>query len=112
VSLSQRLRHRVLIQAKEIVTGPGGEPLGHEWVDFIADVPAEVLTGPGREFHAADAKQAETSARMTLRWFPGLLPTMRIAWEGLLYNITSIETDRTGRMEYRLRCQEGPTDGA
>jgi SPP1 family predicted phage head-tail adaptor len=84
------------------------------WLDSnteLDSVPAEVLTGPGREFIQSSAKQAETTARINFRWFPGLLPTMRILWDGKVYDITSIETDATARREYRLRCKDGLSDG-
>lgn len=108
---SGRLRHRVLIEqashAQDIVTGADEV----SWTTFLADVPAEVLTGPGREFDSADSKQSETAARITLRWFPGLEYTMRVVWEGNVYDITSIDTDPTGRIEYRLRLVAGANEG-
>lgn len=109
--LSQRLRHRVDIEDKEPDFTSYGEEVGFVWGTLYADVPAEVLTGPGREFNAADAKQAETTARINLRWFPGLTPAMRVVWEGKKFDILSIETDVTARKEYRLRCKEGANDG-
>lgn len=116
---SQRYRHRVEFQ--EQVDEPDSETgaITRTWSTVYLDsdtpldsVPAEVLTGPGREFNAADAKQAETSARINLRWFPGLLPSWRVLWDGKAYDILSIETDATARREYRLRCKEGLTDGS
>lgn len=112
--LAQRLRHRVAVQQKtEVQDGTTGD-ISWSWsnVTGLSSVPAEVLTGPGREFNAADAKQAETTARINMRWFSGLLPTMRVVWDGRYYDILSIETDATGRREYRLRCKEGLSDGA
>lgn len=106
-----RLRHRVLIQepveAQDPVTGEitvtwttitdqEGNPLGA--------VPAEVLTGPGREFYQSGAEQADTMARINIRWFDGLTQKMRIVWDGRIYNIKSYDTDITGRREWRLRC--------
>lgn len=78
---------------------------------LLVDVPAEVLTGPGREFRAAAATQGETTARINLRWFPGLELTWRVLWQGATYNISSAETDATDRKEWRLRCENGVTDG-
>lgn len=77
----------------------------------LVDVPAEALTGAGREVMAADTKNAETTARINLRWFPGLLPSWRVLWDGRIYDIQSIETDATGRREWRLRCVDGPSEG-
>ncbi|MGQ2994281.1 phage head closure protein [Variovorax sp.] len=109
--LTQRLRHRVTFQdQKESQNQSDGETL-ITWVDFKTDVPAEVLTGPGREFIESSAKQAETDARITTRWFPDLKQRMRVVWDGRFYNITGMETDRTGRREWRLRCVEGASDG-
>jgi SPP1 family predicted phage head-tail adaptor len=110
--LAQRLRHRVTFRQQVSEFTSYGENIGYVWTDFAVNVPAEVLTGPGREFNAADAKQAETTARINTRWFPGLLPSMKIDWDGKSYDILSIETDVTARREYRLRCKEGPSDGA
>ena len=116
---AQRYRHRVgfkeQVAAQDSETGAIERTWETVYLDSdtpLESVPAEVLTGPGREFNAADTKQAETSARINLRWFPGLLPSWRIEWDGRLYDILSIEVDRTARREYRLRCKEGVTDGA
>jgi len=116
--LSHRLRHRIEFQAlTEDQNSETGETV-LTWVaasldsDTLLDsVPAEVLTGPGREFRESGTTQAETTARINLRWFPGLLATWRVLWDGRVYNITSIETDATGRREWRLRCVDGISDG-
>lgn len=116
--LAHRLRHRIEFQvltdgARNPVTGD----FSTEWVTaqlgskLLSSVPAEVLTGPGREFIESSAKQAETTARISLRWFPGLLETWRVLWDGKIYNITSIETDATARRDYYLRCEAGVNDG-
>jgi head-tail adaptor len=75
-------------------------------------VPAFCYRKQGREFDAANAKQAETPLEVKFGWRPGLLPTMRIVWQGQPFDILSIETDITDRREYRLRCREGVTDGS
>lgn len=115
--LTQRLRHRVEFQERVEIVSTAGESQGFEWRTadddgtLLDSVPAEVLTGPGREFVAGDAKQSETTARICVRWFPGLLPTWRVLWESRYFDIQSIELDVTGRREYRLRCADGVNDG-
>lgn len=111
-------RQRITIQEKVQAQDPVTGEITVTWANVILDsnteldsVPAEVLTGPGREFIESGARQAETTARINLRWFPGLLPTWRILWDGRVYNITSIETDATARREWRLRCTDGVNDG-
>lgn len=80
----------------------------------LTDVPAEVLTGPGREWVGAGAPQADATARVNLRWFPAdptEIARWRLLWDGGIYSITSAETDITARREWRLRCVDGPTEG-
>lgn len=109
---AQRYRHRVTFQQQVEEQDSNTGDITHEWVDFVPNVPAEVLLGPGREFEAANAKQAETTARINCHWFPGLVATMRITWEGRAFDIQEIGADATGRREHRLRCTDGVNDGA
>lgn len=122
-----KYRHRIEIQHKVETQDENTGVIDHTWQTvtvgsvLLNAVPAEVLTGPGREVHAAGTKLAETSARINLRWFPGLTEKMRILWDGefdsddeytgKIYDIISIETDATARREYRLRCKDGLTLG-
>jgi SPP1 family predicted phage head-tail adaptor len=109
---AQRYRHRVDIEEKVEEQDSETGALIYEWVEFMGSVPAEVLTGPGREPHQADTKLAETTARINMPWFAGLLPTMRILWDGKVFDIVSIETDATARRQYRVRVKDGMTDGS
>ncbi|AMG90787.1 phage head-tail joining protein [Bordetella bronchiseptica 980-2] len=122
--LAHRLRHRVTFEAKGeplrdengfIIPGTGGwRPVVLADGLRLEDVPAEVLTGHGREFQGGSATQAEVSARVNLRWFPAsptLLASWRLIWDGQIFNIQSAETDATARREWRLRCVDGPSEG-
>lgn len=116
-ALAPRLRHRITFQEQvETRDSEGAVSIGWEtvWLDSeteLADVPAEVLTGAGREFNASGKVQSEIAARVACRWFPGLDSSWRILWAGQVLNIGGVETDATGRREYRLRCTAGVTDG-
>lgn len=116
--LAYRMRHRIQFQRQVHTQDPDTGEVTTTWEAVLfsgrLDVPAEVLTGPGRELIAADAPQAETTARINCRWFPVdrlELYTWRVIWDGRVYNITSAETDVTARREWRLRCSDGLTDG-
>lgn len=119
--LTQRLRHRVTLQSPVVAQDPvTGEELVtwqtavDEYGTPLLSVPAEVLTGPGRERFADAVVQAETTARINLRWFPVErleLYRWRILWDGRVFNIGSAETDRTARREWRLQCTDGVNDG-
>ena len=122
--LAYRLRHRVTFESKSepvrdengyIVPGSGGwQTVVLDGGLRLEDVPAEVLTGPGREFQGGNATQAEASARVTLRWFPTsprVVASWRMRWDGQIFNIQSAEVDITARREWRLRCVDGPSEG-
>ena len=120
-ALAARLRHRITFQEQITVRDSEGvSSTTWETVELdvpgwtgiqLADVAAEVLTGPGREFQASGQVQAELAARITCRWFPGLSASWRILWDGQVFNVGSWETDVTGRREYRIRCTVGVNDG-
>jgi len=122
-----KYRHRITFQ-EQVETRDSEGALSLDWQNVwldseteLADVPAEVLLGAGREFNASGKVQAETAARINLRWFPGLQESWRILWDGefdsdnkysgSIFNIGAIETDATARREYRLRCTAGVNDG-
>jgi len=116
--LSHRLRHRVAVQQQVQTQNATTGAVSVSWQNVtlsggvaLNNVPAEVLTGQGKEMFQAEARQAEIAARINLRWFPGLTQAMRILWDGKIFNIQSIETDATARREYRLRCTAGVNDG-
>ncbi|MFW8567067.1 head-tail adaptor protein [Orrella sp. 11846] len=120
--LAHRLRHRIEFQEKqETPVDSNGFRVNGGWDTVYLDsdtpldsVPAEVLTGPGRELIAAGATRSEISARINCRWFPvneHELAAWRIVWDGRIYNIVSIETDATARREWRFQVKDGGTDG-
>lgn len=116
--LTHRLRHRVTFQQKERVQDPATLEMMDTWASAqmqdgtaLENVAAEVLTGAGREYIAAQGEQSETTARINLRWFSGLQTDWRILWDGRVFNIRGAVTDATGRREWRLSCEDGVNDG-
>jgi len=115
--LSNRLRHRVAVQEQVETQNATTGAVTVVWQNVVINtielnsVPAEVLTGQGRETFLSDSRQNESAARINMRWFEGLTQKMRIVWEGKEFNIQSIETDVTARREYRLKCVTGMNDG-
>lgn len=106
-----KYRHRVTIEQQMETRGEMGGVIV-TWVPFANNVPAEVLTGPGRDAIAADAQQADVSARINLRYLPGLTGKMRIVWDGRLFNIIGEpDLDPTARREWRCKCSAGISDG-
>ncbi|MPS97503.1 MAG: head-tail adaptor protein [Pseudomonas sp.] len=86
--LAGKLRQRIDIQefkpARDEVTGEFGES---DWVDVWARCPASVEPLSARDVIAAKAGQSEATARIVIRYRPGVLPTMRIVHRGEIYSI-------------------------
>lgn len=94
------------------------------WVTAVVDglvlenVPAEVLTGSGREFVEGGAVQADIAARIATRWFPGLKSAWRILWDPMtgeppyIWNIAGEpDMDLTGRREWRIKAAAKVNEG-
>lgn len=113
---SYRLRHRVAIQ-EQIETQEDDGSITHQWQTItvgstqMQSVPAEVLTGAGKEAVNSATTMASVDARINIRWFPGLNEKMRVVWQGKPYNIVGLTTDITGREEWRMQCAAGLSDG-
>jgi head-tail adaptor len=113
-----RYRHRVSVEEQVEAQDAATGAITRAWVpvalgssDTAEAIPANVLTGPGREAQMAGTMQHEAPIRVAFRWFPGLTTKMRLVWDGKPYNILSIETDETARREYRVACSGGVNDG-
>lgn len=111
-----KYRQRIRLQAKGLgTTGPLG-PIPGAWNDWepspgVVDIPAEVVPLSGRDFIAAGEKQSEVTARIEIRWLPGVKDTMRVLFDGELYAIAAVLPDPTARKHLTLMVSKGVTDG-
>lgn len=107
-----RLRHRIDIQEPQSSQDPITGEIIHSWVTVWPAVPAAVEPLSVREFIAAQAVQSEISARITIRYRDGLLPTMRILHNGRIYNPAGWLADPVRGNEYLTApCSEGVNQG-
>ena len=109
--LGPKLRHRVRI---EMLNQTGRDAVGGvitEWVVYADRVPAEVVPLSGREFIASGAAQDELSARMTIRFDAGVKASMRVVFDGDVYDIKAVLPDPTGRRHQTLMCATGVNHG-
>lgn len=116
-----RLRHRITIQVNQPVKNPTTGAMVDDWQTATADdgtvlvdVPADVLTGGGREHAAANTQVLQVDARINLRWFPmadTALAKCRILWDGRVFDINGVTTDITARREWRLTAKHGVNNG-
>lgn len=109
-----KLRHRIdlqeLVQVRDPATLEFGEP---EWVTRWEKCPARVEPLSARDLVAAQAAQSEATARMVIRYRPGVLPTMRIVYRGEVYSIEGppLGDDKSGLEYLTLLVSKGIKDG-
>lgn len=109
-----KLRHRIDIeeftQVRDPDTGEFSEPA---WVAKWPRCPARVEPLSARDLVAAKAAQSEATARMVIRYRPGVLPTMRIIYRGEAYSIEGppLEDDKSGEEYLTILVSKGVKDG-
>jgi SPP1 family predicted phage head-tail adaptor len=106
-SLTDRLRHRVTIEALTIIRDEIGGVM-EVWTPVHQGVPADIVPLSGREFMAAQATQSLVTARITIRYQPGITPAMRLRHGADTYNIEAVLPDPSARRHLTLMCSTGP----
>lgn len=109
--LNPRLIHVVTLQEQEHEQDPATGAVSVTWADWLVDEPAEFVPVSGREFIQSAGKQAQVSARATIRWRAGVDPSMRLIFDGRAYNIQAVLPDPSARRWLTLMVSEGPSDG-
>ena len=108
MSLGAMLKHRVMLQKR----GPGQDEYGQEvdanWADFVS-VRAAVEDISGRQYMAAQATQNSVQTKVTIRTRDGIVPSMRVVWQGTNYDIQAVLETGYGTLE--LMCTKGLSGG-
>lgn len=95
-------RHRIDLYEYGETQNEWGD-VEHAYSRKFKDVPAEWISGPGREFLADEATRAETTGRFKIRWVPGVHEKMQVHWDGKVFEIKAPpQPDSTGRRELLL----------
>lgn len=104
-----KLRARITIQQRGTSQDGAGQPV-ISWTAF-ATVWANKIEQSGRQFLAAGAMQNEAKSVFTIRYFAGVIPSMRISYGGLFYDIVDV-SDPDGRLrEMVIACTSGTSQG-
>lgn len=82
------------------------------WTDWLANEPIEIVWLSGRDFVQSAELQKQIVARITMRWRPGVLNTMRWTVDGSIYKIVALLPDSTGRQWITIMVSAGVGDGA
>ncbi len=98
------LDQRVTLESYTTTQDDWGQPI-EGWTTF-ATVWAAVEPLRGREFIAAQAMTSELSARIRIRYRPGITGTMRVKHGSDTYGIEAVIHVKTGRQEVQLMCKK------
>lgn len=97
-------RHRITIQEQKTIRDEFGQPT-QGWFDVMT-VWASVEAVSGREYWAAQQVVDQSDHRVTIRYRPGITPTMRVLHDGRQLDIQAV-LDRTGEKRWlELMCKE------
>ncbi|OHV12122.1 phage head closure protein [Kushneria phosphatilytica] len=99
-----KLSHRVNIEEKQMTQNPETGAMEESWAVRWGNVPASIEPLSAREFVASQAVSSQVTARVVIRWRPGIKPTMRVVHtrrgERHIYNIEGQLPDEDSGMEY------------
>jgi len=107
-----KLRHQVNIQSKSTSSTPDlfGGPQ-EIWTDVALNVWASVEPLQGRELVAAQAVNAETTTRITMRYRSGVIAANRITHDGKFYNLQSVVDPELKHEKLIIMASEGLSEG-
>lgn len=104
-----KLRHRLEFQEYQTIVDPDTGARSNQWVT-LALIWGHVEPLSARDFIQASAMQSEVTARITIRYRPGITAAMRIKHRGRAYEIVGVLPDNKSGLEYiTLPCKEGTT---
>lgn len=103
------LRRRITIQQRSTTKDSYGQQ-AVTWTDYISCW-ADIQPASGRELVAAQAQQYEISHTVLIRYRTGIVPTMRVVYQGTVYNILAIIDPDMRHESLMLSCSEGLTNG-
>ena len=92
VQIANELRHRVKIQKPKATRDADGFESADPWEDYKT-VWAKITPLSAKDLLAAQAAQAQTIARMKVRYGSGIDTDMRVLWKDHIYAIDSPALD-------------------
>lgn len=106
-----RLRHRITIQSPVTTQDDNGNT-STTWTDVATKIAAAIEPFSVREFIASQSMQSQITARIVIRYRPGLDASMRIVHGSKIYNPQGWLADPDSGLEYLTApCSEGVNEG-
>lgn len=83
-NLKRRITIEVLTNGQDSFGGESGV-----WSEFVTNVPAEYLPVSGKEIISAGQEMSQATTMFKIRYYPGILASMRIRMDDRLFKIVS-----------------------
>lgn len=108
-----KLRHRIDFQQAVLVQDTETGEMIPGWSTVRDKVPASFEPLSARDVFAAKAAQSEATVRFVIRYWSGLLPTMRIIHRGAIYSISGqpLPDQKSGLDYLTILASTGVSDG-
>jgi len=106
---SGELNRRITIQQRDSEQNTFGQQL-LTWSDVLICW-AGIEQMQGRELEMAQAINAETTHRVTIRYRAGITPAMRVLYQGRVLNVLSVLDIDTAHVALHLMCSGGLNQG-
>ena len=101
------LRHRLTIE-QPVRTGDEGGGATLTWTT-LATVWGQITAGSGREIVQGDTPTARGTYRIIMRYRSDIAPTMRLGWNGRLFEIIAVRDEDGTKRWLTCDCEErGP----
>ena len=100
------LQHRVALQQKT-VNEDAIKQQSESWTD-MSTMWARIEPLSGREYFAARQENAEITAKITIRYRPGINTDLRIVFDGRIFEVLSVVNPEERCKLLILMCKEVP----
>lgn len=103
------LRDLITIESRTVEQIGSGEEIP-TWGTF-AQVYAAIEPISGREYFVANQTANAATTRIRIRYYPGVVPQMRVVHGAVVYNILDVQDIQNRHREQHLMCSSGLNDG-
>ena len=111
-NLASKMRHRITIQ-EQVLTADGAGGNTASWTNYavvwayIADMSSLSGMNLRSEKNFAGQLQERTPYKITIRYLSGVMASMRVLYDGRIYNIRSINNVDEGNEVLIIYVEEG-----
>ncbi len=105
------LRHVVNIETPSQKQSESGAFSNQPWTIVAQGLRARIAPTGGSERSGAGAMIAQATHTVNLRYYPGIVPKMRVHFQGRFFDILNVNNIDERNRELQLICREGRSHG-